>query len=49
MVLGFYIIIVLFSSAFLARKTGQNLLVMVAYVLPCVPRHHSSQLSWHVH
>lgn len=34
MVLGFYIIIVLLSSAFLVRKTGQNLLVMALFVLP---------------
>lgn len=34
MVLGFYIIIVLLSSAWLVKKTGQNLLVMGAFVIP---------------
>ncbi|KAL1953283.1 hypothetical protein VTO42DRAFT_3317 [Malbranchea cinnamomea] len=34
MVLGFYIIIVLFSSMWLVNKTGQNLLVMGLYVIP---------------
>ncbi|PGH13550.1 hypothetical protein AJ79_03543 [Helicocarpus griseus UAMH5409] len=34
MVLGFYIIIVLLSSAFLVRKTGQNLIIMGAFVIP---------------
>ncbi|PKX93453.1 putative 2-ketogluconate transporter [Aspergillus novofumigatus IBT 16806] len=34
MVLGFYIIIVLLSSAWLVKKTGQNLLVMLAFVIP---------------
>ena len=34
MVLGFYIIIVLFSSMWLVNKTGQNLLVMGIYVIP---------------
>ena len=34
MVLGFYIIIVLFSSMWLVNKTGQNLLVMGVYVIP---------------
>lgn len=34
MVLGAYIIIVLLSSAWLVKKTGQNLLVMLAFVIP---------------
>lgn len=34
MVLGFYIILVLFSSLYLVRKTGQNLLVMAVYCIP---------------
>jgi MFS family permease len=34
MVLGAYIIIVLFSSAWLVKKTGQNLLIMGVYVIP---------------
>lgn len=34
MVLGFYIIIVLFSSMRIVKKTGQNLLVMRIYVIP---------------
>ncbi|BCS19943.1 uncharacterized protein APUU_20375A [Aspergillus puulaauensis] len=34
MVLGFYIILVLFSSLYLVRKTGQNLLVMGVYCIP---------------
>ncbi|KAI9737134.1 MAG: hypothetical protein M1834_000726 [Cirrosporium novae-zelandiae] len=34
MVLGFYIIIVLLSSMWLIKKTGQNLLVMLAFVVP---------------
>jgi hypothetical protein len=34
MVLGFYIIIVLLSSAWLVKKFGQNLLVMGVYVIP---------------
>lgn len=34
MVNGAYIIIVLFSSAWLAKRTGQNLLVMGIYVIP---------------
>lgn len=34
MVLGFYIILVLFSTLYLVRKTGQNLLVMAGFVLP---------------
>ncbi|CAN8100739.1 unnamed protein product [Discula destructiva] len=34
MVLGSYIIIVLLSSLWLVKKTGQNLLVMLAFVLP---------------
>lgn len=34
MVLGFYIIIVLLSSAWLVKKTGQNILVMLAFVIP---------------
>jgi hypothetical protein len=36
MVLGAYIIIVLFSSTWLVKKTGQNLIVMAAYVIPSV-------------
>ncbi|KAK7408563.1 hypothetical protein QQX98_009268 [Neonectria punicea] len=34
MVLGFYIILVLFYTVWLVKKTGQNLLVMGAYVIP---------------
>ncbi|KAF4469660.1 MFS transporter ACS family allantoate permease [Fusarium albosuccineum] len=34
MVLGFYIILVLFSTVWIVKKTGQNLLVMGAFVLP---------------
>ena len=34
MVLGFYIIIVLFSSQWLVKKTGQSLLVMLAFCIP---------------
>jgi hypothetical protein len=34
MVLGFYIIIVLLGSAWLVKKTGQNLFVMLAFVIP---------------
>lgn len=34
MVLGFYIIIILFSSTWLVKKTGQNLIVMGAFVIP---------------
>ncbi|KAK2762293.1 hypothetical protein FQN54_001303 [Arachnomyces sp. PD_36] len=34
MVLGFYIIIILFSSAWLVKKTGQNLLIMGLFVIP---------------
>ena len=34
MVLGFYIIIVLLSSAWLVNKTNQNLLVMLGFCLP---------------
>jgi hypothetical protein len=34
MVLGAYIIIVLLSSAWLVKKTGQNLLVMGLFVIP---------------
>ncbi|KKK12685.1 hypothetical protein P175DRAFT_0502513 [Aspergillus ochraceoroseus IBT 24754] len=34
MVLGFYIIIVLLTSAFLVRKTGQNLLIMLGFIIP---------------
>src|ERR1700712_1615138 len=33
MVLGFYIIIVLLSSIWIAQKTGQNLLVMGVFVI----------------
>lgn len=40
MVLGFYIIIVLFSSMWLVNKFGQNLLVMGVYVIPYVPPLH---------
>ena len=36
MVLGAYIIIVLLSSSWLVKKTGQNLLVMLAFVVPYV-------------
>jgi hypothetical protein len=34
MVLGFYIIIVLLSSAWLVKKTNQNLLVMLGFCVP---------------
>ena len=34
MVLGAYIIVVLFSSTWLAKKTGQSLLIMGLYVIP---------------
>lgn len=34
MVLGAYIIIVLLSSTWFVKKTGQNLLVMLVYVIP---------------
>jgi hypothetical protein len=34
MVLGFYIIIVLFSSIWLVKKYNQNLIVMGAFVIP---------------
>ncbi|KAL9619260.1 MAG: hypothetical protein Q9160_006112 [Pyrenula sp. 1 TL-2023] len=34
MVLGFYIIIVLLSSAWLVKRTGQNLIVMGAFTIP---------------
>lgn len=34
MVLGFYIIIVLLTSAFLVKKTHQNLLVMLGFIIP---------------
>ena len=34
MVLGFYIIIVLFSSQWLVKKTGQSLLIMLAFCIP---------------
>jgi sugar phosphate permease len=34
MVLGFYIIIVLLSSAWIVNKTGQNLLVMAVFLIP---------------
>ena len=34
MVLGCYIIIVLFSTLFLIRKTGQNLLIMGLFLIP---------------
>jgi hypothetical protein len=37
MVLGFYIIIVLLTSAFLVKKTGQNLYVMLGFIIPYVP------------
>lgn len=36
MVLGFYIIIVLLTSAWLVRKTGQNLYVMLGFIIPYV-------------
>ena len=34
MVLGFYIIIVLFASIWLVKKTSQNLIVMAGFVVP---------------
>jgi hypothetical protein len=34
MVLGAYIIIVLLSSTYFVKKTGQNLIVMLVYVIP---------------
>lgn len=34
MVLGFYIIIVLLSSAWLVKRYNQNLLVMLAFIIP---------------
>lgn len=34
MVLGFYIILVLFTSLWLVRKTGQNLLIMGLFCIP---------------
>ncbi|KAL4880526.1 major facilitator superfamily domain-containing protein [Aspergillus karnatakaensis] len=34
MVLGFYIIIVLFTTLFLIRKTGQNLYIMLGFLIP---------------
>ncbi|PBP19931.1 allantoate permease [Diplocarpon rosae] len=34
MVLGFYIIFVLLSSSYLVKKTGQNLFVMLAFLIP---------------
>ncbi|KAG2420366.1 hypothetical protein HFD88_005167 [Aspergillus terreus] len=34
MVLGFYIIIVLLTSSFLVKKTNQNLLVMLGFIIP---------------
>lgn len=34
MVLGFYIIIVLLSSVWIVKKTGQNLLTMLGFVIP---------------
>lgn len=34
MVLGFYIIMVLFSTVWLVRKTGQNLVIMGLFVIP---------------
>ena len=37
MVLGFYIIIILLGSLWIVKKTGQNLLVMLGFVLPQVP------------
>lgn len=37
MVLGAYIIIVLLSSAWIVKKTSQNLLCMLAFVIPYVP------------
>jgi hypothetical protein len=39
MVLGFYIIIVLLTSAYLVRKTGQNLYVMLGFIIPYVHYH----------
>lgn len=42
MVLGVYIILVLLSSMWLAKKTKQNLMVMGLYVIPYVfPKHPS--------
>lgn len=37
MVLGFYIIIVLFTTLFLIKKTGQNLYIMLGFITPYVP------------
>lgn len=37
MVLGFYIIIVLFTTLFLIKKTGQNLYIMLGFIIPYVP------------
>ncbi|OJJ33604.1 hypothetical protein ASPWEDRAFT_87366, partial [Aspergillus wentii DTO 134E9] len=34
MVLGFYIIIVLLTSAWLVKRTGQNILVMLGFIIP---------------
>lgn len=34
MVLGFYIIVILLGSLWIVKKTGQNLLVMLGFVLP---------------
>lgn len=34
MVLGFYIIVVLLSSAWLVKRTGQNLLVVLGFIIP---------------
>ncbi|GAB1196565.1 major facilitator superfamily domain-containing protein [Aspergillus pseudonomiae] len=34
MVLGFYIIVVLMSSAWLVKKTNQNLLIMLGFIIP---------------
>lgn len=36
MVLGFYIIVILLTSAWLVKKYQQNLLVMLGFVIPCV-------------
>ena len=42
MVLGFYIICVLLGSAWLVKKTGQNLLVMLGFIIPYALSHATS-------
>lgn len=37
MVIGFYIIMVLFMTLFLIKKTGQNLYIMLGFIIPYVP------------